>query len=170
MARAHRIGQKRHVQIFRLVTKGTYEAEMFLRASKKLGLDHALLTNLEIGRGALEESEKEDINKLLKLGAYGVFDDDDSAANKFAQEDIDEILRTRAKTIAVTKEQRGEEEGETEGEASASPPAAAATASASQSTTSIIQQRLNYQKMTFSSDSNPTAAIDVNDPKFWERV
>jgi SNF2 family DNA or RNA helicase len=39
MARAHRIGQTREVMIYRFVTRNSYESEMFLRASKKLGLD-----------------------------------------------------------------------------------------------------------------------------------
>lgn len=41
-ARVHRIGQKNEVRVYRLVTKKTYEAEMFTRASKKLGLHHAV--------------------------------------------------------------------------------------------------------------------------------
>src|ERR1700733_14658215 len=48
-ARAHRIGQKNKVMIYRLVTRNTYESTMFMKASKKLGLDHAVLTNLELG-------------------------------------------------------------------------------------------------------------------------
>lgn len=38
-ARAHRIGQKQEVMVYRFITKKTYEAEMFERATKKLGLD-----------------------------------------------------------------------------------------------------------------------------------
>lgn len=38
-ARAHRIGQSKEVTVYRLITKDTYEAEMFERAIKKLGLD-----------------------------------------------------------------------------------------------------------------------------------
>jgi chromodomain-helicase-DNA-binding protein 7 len=41
-ARAHRIGQQLEVQVYRLITARTYEAEMFERASKKLGLDQAI--------------------------------------------------------------------------------------------------------------------------------
>ena len=41
-ARAHRIGQNEKVKVYRLLTKGTYEFEMFKRASKKLGLDQAI--------------------------------------------------------------------------------------------------------------------------------
>ena len=48
IARAHRIGQKEEVKVYRLISKKTYEAEMYRRASKKLGLDQAVfLSNQE---------------------------------------------------------------------------------------------------------------------------
>ncbi len=54
-ARCHRIGQTKMVKIYRLVTKNTYEREMFDRAGLKLGLDKAVLqsmnTNLQGGGG-----------------------------------------------------------------------------------------------------------------------
>ncbi len=43
MARCHRIGQKKHVTIYRLIPRRSFEAEMFERASKKLGLEQAVL-------------------------------------------------------------------------------------------------------------------------------
>lgn len=42
VARAHRIGQTEEVKVFRLITKQSYETEMFQRASKKLGLNQAI--------------------------------------------------------------------------------------------------------------------------------
>lgn len=42
-ARAHRIGQTRAVTVYRLLTRKTYEAAMFRAASLKLGLDYAVL-------------------------------------------------------------------------------------------------------------------------------
>ena len=38
-ARCHRIGQQKSVKIYRLITRNTYEREMFDKASLKLGLD-----------------------------------------------------------------------------------------------------------------------------------
>ena len=43
-ARAHRIGQTAEVKVYRLITRRTYEAVMFERASMKLGLEQAVLT------------------------------------------------------------------------------------------------------------------------------
>ncbi|RKP00448.1 hypothetical protein CXG81DRAFT_13223, partial [Caulochytrium protostelioides] len=108
-SRVHRIGQKKPVQIYRLITRNTYEREMFDRASMKLGLDRAVLQKLHAGgnHGAyasqMESSSKqpfnrEEIEDLLKRGAYGAFmDDDDSKA--FCEEDIDSILQRRTQTI-----------------------------------------------------------------------
>lgn len=45
-ARCHRIGQKKNVTIYRLITTNTYEREMFDKASLKLGLDKAVLGSM----------------------------------------------------------------------------------------------------------------------------
>ena len=42
-ARCHRIGQQKMVKVYRLLTRNTYEREMFDKASLKLGLDKAVL-------------------------------------------------------------------------------------------------------------------------------
>lgn len=47
MARAHRIGQKEKVSVYRLICSGTYEAELFERANMKLGLDQAVLHTMD---------------------------------------------------------------------------------------------------------------------------
>lgn len=41
MARAHRIGQTRHVNIYRFVTKGTIEEDILERAKRKMILEYA---------------------------------------------------------------------------------------------------------------------------------
>ena len=45
-ARCHRIGQEKNVKIYRLITRNTYEREMFDKASLKLGLDKAVLQSM----------------------------------------------------------------------------------------------------------------------------
>ena len=42
IARAHRIGQKFEISVYRFITAKTYEQQMFDRASKKLGMEQAL--------------------------------------------------------------------------------------------------------------------------------
>lgn len=46
-ARCHRIGQKKNVKIYRLITRNTYEKTMFDKAGIKLGLDKAVLSRMD---------------------------------------------------------------------------------------------------------------------------
>jgi hypothetical protein len=43
MARCHRIGQEKEVTVYRLVSKNTYEQQLFECSSRKMGLDEAIL-------------------------------------------------------------------------------------------------------------------------------
>lgn len=45
-ARCHRIGQKKAVKVYRLITRNSYEREMFDKAGMKLGLDKAILQRM----------------------------------------------------------------------------------------------------------------------------
>ena len=94
-ARCHRIGQKKMVKIYRLVTKNTYEREMFDRAGMKLGLDKAVLQSMNTNQGGKEAAggsnslSKTEVEELLKKGAYGALMDDENAGDKFCEEDIE---------------------------------------------------------------------------------
>merc|ERR1712045_612967 len=113
-ARCHRIGQKQDVKIYRLVTRNTYEREMFDRASLKLGLDKAVLQSMNTSlskAGNPEKSNslsKKEVEDLLKKGAYGALMDDETAGDKFIEEDIEEILSRRTTTKTQdTSDQKG---------------------------------------------------------------
>jgi hypothetical protein len=80
---------------------------MFDRASMKLGLDKALLQRMDGGDGSVTDPfadnsapalSKDEVENLLKKGAYAALIDEDSSA-KFCEEDIDEILLRRTQTI-----------------------------------------------------------------------
>ncbi|KAI8927638.1 P-loop containing nucleoside triphosphate hydrolase protein [Entophlyctis helioformis] len=119
-SRCHRIGQKKTVQIYRLVTRNTYEREMFDRASLKLGLDRAVLQRMDAQSGGFSGLDMgsskhtgltaEEIEDLLKKGAYGAFMDDE-ASKQFCEEDIDQILERRTQVIRhnATEETGGDE-------------------------------------------------------------
>lgn len=106
-ARCHRIGQKNEVKIYRLVTRNSYEREMFDKAGLKLGLDKAILQKMNYleGQGEPNKDEmshlkKEDaIQLLLRKGAYGVLMDTDDASQRFCEEDIDQILERRTRVV-----------------------------------------------------------------------
>jgi len=52
MARAHRIGQKSHVNVYRFVSKDTMEEDVLERAKKKMVLEYAsaCLSSLPLSR------------------------------------------------------------------------------------------------------------------------
>lgn len=119
IARAHRIGQKFEVQVYRLITSKTYEEQMFERASKKLGMEQALFSKGAFNQnssadekiameGGLQlrpltdlKQDSKEIENLLKYGAYAFMDNNDGqngddVAN-LKNKDIDEILATGKK-------------------------------------------------------------------------
>ncbi|KCZ76080.1 hypothetical protein H311_02929, partial [Anncaliia algerae PRA109] len=97
-ARCHRIGQTQEVKIYRLVTRNTYEREMFDKAGLKLGLDRAVLQKMSFDKETVLK-KKDAVEILLKKGAYGVLMETDEASRKFCEEDIDQILERRTKII-----------------------------------------------------------------------
>ena len=110
LARAHRIGQTKPVQVYRLVMRATYERDMLDRAAMKLGLEQAIFSHLQQqpaldnpgGMGGAVRTDKErrgaaaEIERLLKHGAYGALAEDsaegDARTKAFAGEGIDDIL------------------------------------------------------------------------------
>jgi chromodomain-helicase-DNA-binding protein 7 len=62
IARAHRIGQTEEVKVYRLISKKTYEAEMYRRASKKLGLDQAVFLSNQDRKPKPEKGESNLLN------------------------------------------------------------------------------------------------------------
>ncbi|CAH1985372.1 unnamed protein product [Acanthoscelides obtectus] len=103
-ARAHRIGQKNQVNIYRLVTARSVEEEIVERAKQKMVLDHLVIQRMDTtGRTVLDKKgssnntpfNKEDFTAILKFGAEELFKDED--VDEEPNCDIDEILR-RAET------------------------------------------------------------------------
>ncbi|KAJ1344461.1 hypothetical protein BSLG_001021 [Batrachochytrium salamandrivorans] len=153
-SRCHRIGQKKPVQIYRLITRNTYEREMFDRASMKLGLDKALLQRMDMqgesgfsgfdaGSSKSNALSTEEVEELLKKGAYGAFMDDE-ASKQFCEEDIDQILERRTQVIRHdSKEEK-----------------------------SSIFQKPHFKLLgvQVSIIMRLHTDVDVNDPDFWDKV
>ncbi|XP_066511346.1 chromodomain-helicase-DNA-binding protein 9-like isoform X2 [Hoplias malabaricus] len=141
-ARCHRIGQNKAVKVYRLITRNSYEREMFDRASLKLGLDKAVLqsmsgrdNSLGGGGGQIQQQlSKKEIEDLLRRGAYGALMDEEDEGAKFCEEDIDQILQRRTKTITIESEGRGS----------------------------------TFAKASFVASGNRTD-ISLDDPNFWDK-
>jgi len=141
-ARCHRIGQTKDVRIYRLVTSRTFEQEMFDRASKKLGLEQAVLGTFNQDDDDDKPTSKE-MEQLLKKGAYALLEDEnDEVTKQFCADDIDAILakRTRTRVVEGTK-----------------------TASW------LNKQGMVVSKSKFTADST-SAGVNVDDPNFWQKV
>ena len=98
MARAHRIGQKNPVTIYRLVSKDTVEEEVLERARNKLMLEF-----ITIQRGVTDKDARELGDRIAKAGA--------STIEPTSSDDISLILKRRGqKMFEQTGNQRKLEE------------------------------------------------------------
>ena len=149
-ARCHRIGQTKNVKVYRLLTAKTYEMQMFHMSSLKMGLDQAVLSGFEAGTSGEGALSKDEVEKLLKHGAYGIFseeNDGDKESNNFLEQDIDTILERRSRTVVHENTgSQGNAAGGTFSKARFTAPKAA------------------EDKKTTAED------VDVDDPNFWEKV
>jgi len=152
-ARCHRIGQKKSVKVYRLLTSKTYELHMFHQASMKLGLDQAVLggirhaSTMASGKASTAPS-KEEIEKLLKYGAYEMFKEEqdgeaEAASKRFSEESVDQIL-SRSTTIIHDPKNASGDSGK-----------------------SLMS---SFSKATFVSSTNPDEEVDLDDPDFWMKV
>ncbi|XP_058058662.1 chromodomain-helicase-DNA-binding protein 1 [Anopheles bellator] len=118
-ARAHRIGQKNQVNIYRLVTARSVEEDIVERAKQKMVLDHLVIQrmdttgrtvldggdknsgnswNSKVGGGSSNSNpfKKDELSAILKFGAEELFKEEEDGDEELVC-DIDEILR-RAET------------------------------------------------------------------------
>ncbi|DAZ97083.1 TPA: hypothetical protein N0F65_001267 [Lagenidium giganteum] len=169
VARCHRIGQTQSVNIYRLVTKKTYEAQMFDIASKKLGMHHAVFETGGVRNEfdgdddggnmmSLMSLDREKVEMMIRYGAYAIMgeNDEEDPENRAINElDIDTLLSS-SRTIRYDPT-RGEEEEVEDGDGEGKQP------TVSQSSA------LNFSKASFTAESSDTT-IDFNDDQFWEKV
>ncbi|KAI7816098.1 SNF2 family N-terminal domain-containing protein [Gamsiella multidivaricata] len=103
MARAHRIGQKNVVNVYRFVSKDTIEEDIIERAKRKMVLEYCIIKQMDTSgleilqqKKAAETSTgftKDELSAILKFGAQSMFQQTDGATNKKLDElDLDEIL------------------------------------------------------------------------------
>lgn len=88
MDRAHRIGAKKPVQVFRFVTEGTIEEKIIERADRKLFLDAAVIQQ---GRLAEQNSSLEK-NELMKMVRFGADEILNGKGGRYTDEDIDALI------------------------------------------------------------------------------
>lgn len=87
LSRAHRIGQKRKVLCFQLMTKNTVEEKIMQMGRKKMALDHALIESMDA-----KEEASEDLESILKHGAAALFSDESKDKITYDHASVDKLL------------------------------------------------------------------------------
>ncbi|CAB4255507.1 similar to Saccharomyces cerevisiae YER164W CHD1 Nucleosome remodeling factor that functions in regulation of transcription elongation [Maudiozyma barnettii] len=94
MARAHRIGQKNHVMVYRFVSKDTVEEEILERARKKMILEYAIISlGVTDGNKYRKKSDPNagELSEILKFGAGNMFAATDNQ-KKLEDLNLDDVL------------------------------------------------------------------------------
>lgn len=83
-SRAHRIGQKKDVKVFRLLSRQTVEENILERAKRKRVLEHLVIHGVEggdqgDGKDAQVTFKKEELSAILRFGAESLFEKDSAA-------------------------------------------------------------------------------------------
>ncbi|KAH6899882.1 PHD/FYVE-zinc-finger like domain-containing protein [Thelonectria olida] len=88
LSRAHRIGQKKKVLCFQIVTKDSVEERIMQVGRKKMALDHALIESMDD-----DELAGDDLESILKHGAQALFDENyEKKAIHYDSAAIDNLL------------------------------------------------------------------------------
>uniref|UniRef100_A0A8C4R2P1 SNF2 related chromatin remodeling ATPase 5 n=1 Tax=Eptatretus burgeri TaxID=7764 RepID=A0A8C4R2P1_EPTBU len=97
MDRAHRIGQKKRVRVFRLITESTVEERIVERAEMKLRLDSIVIQQGRLVDQQSTKLGKDEMLQMIRHGATQVFA---SKESQISDEDIDVILERGEKKTA----------------------------------------------------------------------
>uniref|UniRef100_A0A2K6LLM6 SNF2 related chromatin remodeling ATPase 1 n=1 Tax=Rhinopithecus bieti TaxID=61621 RepID=A0A2K6LLM6_RHIBE len=101
MDRAHRIGQKKPVRVFRLITDNTVEERIVERAEIKLRLDSIVIQQGRLIDQQSNKLAKEEMLQMIRHGATHVFA---SKESELTDEDITTILERGEKKTAEMNE------------------------------------------------------------------
>lgn len=110
MDRAHRIGQKKQVKVFRFITENAIEEKVLERATQKLRLDQLVIqqgrNNGGINSGGQQTNKaasKDELLNMIQHGASTIFQNNDTDDND-ADVDIEELLKdSEEKTKELNK-------------------------------------------------------------------
>ncbi|PVH85370.1 hypothetical protein DL98DRAFT_511838 [Cadophora sp. DSE1049] len=104
LSRAHRIGQKKKVLVFQLMTKDSAEEKIVQIGRKKMALDQALIESM----GA-EDDAGVDLESILRHGAQALFNDDDRNDIRYDSASVDKLLdRTQVENTSTDEEKTAE--------------------------------------------------------------
>ena len=87
ISRAHRIGQKKKVLIFQMMTRGSAEEKIMQIGKKKMALDHVLIEAMEG-----DDADGNELEDVLRFGAEALFKDDGSTDIHYDSTSVDKLL------------------------------------------------------------------------------
>ena len=87
--RAHRIGQKRDVMVYRFVTEGTVEDVIVKRAARKLKVDHMIMQKGKFGSEVNKKLSTQEMMNAIHCGAQEIIM---SSEEEVTEETIEKIL------------------------------------------------------------------------------
>ncbi|PIA19521.1 hypothetical protein COEREDRAFT_78864 [Coemansia reversa NRRL 1564] len=108
MARAHRIGQKKQVSVYRFVSKNTIEEDILERAKRKMVLEYCIIKGMDTSGLHLSETERKQIERSNQGKGGGVVGST-SGTSSFSRDELAAILKFGASSMfaddGVTKQQ-----------------------------------------------------------------
>lgn len=99
--RAHRIGQKRPVTVYRFVTRNTVEEKIMEKAARKMMIDKLVIR--KTNGGGRDDVSKEEIGQIIRFGINKLFDNNNEIV--LGDEDIDALLEFSEKRTNEFTEQ-----------------------------------------------------------------
>jgi hypothetical protein len=97
LSRAHRIGQKKKVLVFQIMTRESAEEKIMQIGKKKMALDHVLIEKMDA-----DEDEGVDLESILKHGAEALFENDTTGDVHYDAESVEKLLdRSQAENTQV---------------------------------------------------------------------
>lgn len=88
LSRAHRIGQKKKVLCFQLMTRSSAEEKIVQIGRKKMALDHVVVESMDA-----DDMEEKDVESVLKHGAAELFAEDNADQEiKYDNNSIEKLL------------------------------------------------------------------------------
>ncbi|KAJ2355525.1 ATP-dependent DNA helicase Hrp3, partial [Coemansia sp. RSA 2618] len=98
MARAHRIGQKKQVSVYRFVSRNTIEEDILERAKRKMVLEYCIIKGMDTSGLHVTETERKLVERSKQGKSNGIVGSS-SGASSFSREELAAILKFGASSM-----------------------------------------------------------------------
>ncbi|KAI9788411.1 MAG: hypothetical protein M1816_006936 [Peltula sp. TS41687] len=104
LSRAHRIGQKKKVLVFQLMTRDSAEEKIIQIGRKKMALDHVLIDKMDA-----DDDAGLDLQSILQHGTAALFEDDDARDIHYDATSVEKLLdRSQAENTKTGEDNSAE--------------------------------------------------------------